>query len=646
MSNSSGKLFEEFAPVSAEEWKEKTIKDIKGADYEKKLVWRPIDGFKVEPIYRQEDLSSLKYLEVLPGEFPYIRGTKTDNEWNIRQDISVQDISQAHAKALNILQRGVTSLGFNIQDATSWEKSDIAKLLHNIQLTAIEVCFVIAKGKTNFLTHFVEYLKEEKYDLNQITGSVNSDYIGNLVLTGAFCFDSQEKCETFTIDLLNVAKEIPCFKTCEVHADYIANAGASITQELAYGLAIGADYLTAATEKGIDAGIFAPRIKFNFAVSSNYFMEIAKFRAAKFLWAKIVSAYKPTCNCDDDCCDNSDSACSCGGSKVCTCAGKINIHAITSTWNKTIYDPYVNMLRTQTEAMSATIGGVDSLTILPFNYIFEESSEFSERIARNQQNIIKEECHFHEVVDPSAGSYYIEELTDKIIEKSWDIFLTIQDKGGFIDAFKAGFIQDEIRKTAEIHNKKIATRRENILGVNQFPNFTERAENFLDESLFKPQSFESPNAIAQPIELYRGAQLFELLRYKTDTYAKNNTRPKVFMIPIGHPVFRTARAQFACNFFACAGFEVMDNKPFSSVEEGVEAAKKAQADIIVVCSSDDEYLQYAVPVCKQLQDKIVVVAGDPASKKDLEAEGIKHFISVKSNVLETLQMYQALVGIK
>ncbi|MDA3883389.1 MAG: methylmalonyl-CoA mutase family protein [Bacteroidales bacterium] len=646
MSNSSGKLFEEFAPVSAEEWKEKTIKDIKGADYEKRLVWRPVDGFRVEPIYRQEDLSSLSYLDVLPGEFPYIRGTKTDNDWYIRQDIRVKDVKQAHAKALNILLRGVTSLGFIIDDTSQWTSSDMSDLLQGIELPAIEICFVIRTGKTNFLSLFVEYVKAKQYDLSEIVGSINADYIGNLTLTGAFCFDSQEKCETFSQDLFTIAEDVPRFKTCEVHADYIASAGASITQELSCGLAIGAEYLSAATAKGIDAGLFAPRIKFNFAVSSNYFMEIAKFRAARFLWAKIVSAFKPTCNCDDDCCDNTDSKCSCGGDKICTCAGKINIHAITSTWNKTIYDPYVNMLRTQTEAMSATIAGVDSLTVLPFNAVFDEPSEFSERIARNQQNIIREECHFHEVVDPSAGSYYIEELTDKIIEKSWEFFLTIQDKGGFIEAFKAGFIQDEITKTAETHNAKIASRRENILGVNQFPNFTERAENSLDESLFKPQSFDSPDAIAKPLALYRGAQTIELLRYKTDTYAKENKRPKVFMIPIGHPVFRTARAQFSCNFFACAGFEVMDNKPFSSAEEGVKAAQAAQADIVVVCSSDDEYMQYAVPVYKQLQDKIVAIAGDPASKSELEAEGIEHFVSVKSNLLETLQMYQGLVGIK
>ena len=647
MSNSSGKLFEEFAPVSYEKWKEKTIADIKGADFDKRMVWKPIDGISVEPLYRLEDLAPLSYLDVLPGQFPYTRGTKkTSNDWYIRQDIEVSNPQQANAKALEILQKGITSLGFKIEDTKNYSAQDVSTLLANIDLTAIETCFVIGCGKTAFLQLFVAYVSAKGYDASKVYGSINSDYIGNFIRKGAFCYDSQEVCENNISELIRISKSLPKFRVCEVHADYVSNAGASITQELACALAIGADYLTIATNKGIDAGSFAPKMKFNFAVTGSYFMEIAKFRAAKMLWAKIVEAYNPTCDCNEFCeCEEELGTCGCCSGKVCQCAGKINIHAITSTWNKTLYDPYVNMLRTQTEAMSATLGGVDSLTVLPFNYVYEDPTDFSERISRNQQSLLKEECHFDKVVDPSAGSYYIEELTDKIAETSWNLFLQIQDKGGFIEAFKAGFIQDFVKATASTHNKNIASRRENVLGVNQFPNFTESIKDEVCECIFKPESQKSDNAIAEPLQMYRGAQAIEALRYKTDQYAKSKGRPKVFMLTIGNLTFRKARAQFACNFFACAGFEVIDNNGFTSIEEGVKAAKDSGSQIIVICSSDEEYAELAVPIFEKLQDKIVVVAGAPSCTEELQAKGVKNFISVKSNVLETLQSYQSLLGI-
>jgi len=651
MSENSGKLFEEFAPVSYEQWKEKTISAIKGADFEKRMVWKPIEGFSVQPVYNPEDIDSLKYLDVLPGQFPYTRGAKKEtNEWLIRQDIVVASPKQANEKALNILMKGITSLGFKIEDTSSWSASDISTLLEGINTTAVELCFVIKKGKTNFLTLFVEYLKGTSVDLSLVNGSINSDYIGNLTLKGAFCYNDQAKCEEFMADTYNIAKELPNFSTCEVHADYLNNAGSTVTQELAFGLAIGVDYLNASIDKDLDLADFAKRIKFNFAVGGSYFMEIAKFRAAKMLWAKIVEAYKPKCDCNSNCCDTEQSnSCSCCSSeeKICKCACKMQIHAITSSWNKSVYDPYVNMLRTQTEAMSASIGGVDSLTVQPFNAIFEEPTAFSERIARNQQILLKEECYFDKVVDPAAGSYYIENLTDKVAEAAWDIFLAIQDKGGYIAAFKEGYIQGLLAETASKRNSLVSSRRHDILGVNQFPNFSEQISAEINEDLFQPVICSSckHEQIAEPVKLYRGSQAFELLRYKTDQYSKSNDRPKAFMLTIGNPVMRSARSQFACNFFACAGIGVIDNIGFKTVSEGVDAAKASGAKIVVICSSDEEYAEVAPEIYEALKDKIVVVAGAPACADELKAKGITNFVNVKSNLLETLQGYQKELGI-
>jgi methylmalonyl-CoA mutase len=295
--------------------------------------------------------------------------------------------------------------------------------------------------------------------------------------------------------------------------------------------------------------------------------------------------------------------------------------------------------------MSATLGGAHSVTVLPFNAIYEETTEFSERIARNQQALLKEESHLDKIADPAAGSYYIETLTESLAEEAWKQFLAVQDKGGFIAAFKEGFIQAEIKAMAASHDKKIAQRRENLLGTNQFPNFTEKIETEFDGSLFEPVDLTDEGAEVETLKPYRGAQPFEALRYTTDVYSKENKRPLAFMLTIGNLTFRKARAQFACNFFAVAGFTVIDNNGFATAEEGVTAAKAAGADIVVICSSDDEYAAIAPVVADKLDEEILVIAGAPACADELKAKGITNFINVKSNILEELKGYQNKLGI-
>jgi len=351
-------------------------------------------------------------------------------------------------------------------------------------------------------------------------------------------------------------------------------------------------------------------------------MEIAKIRAARFLWAKLSEVYLPS---------EIDSTMMC-------------IHAENSNWNKTVYDPYVNMLRTTTEAMSAVLGGIHSLTILPFDKAYQKPTNFSERVARNQQLIIKEEAYFGKVVDPAAGSYYIEMLTQSMIQHAWSLFLKVQDMGGYIESFTKGFIQSEIGNLAQKRESNIATRRDTVLGTNQYPNFNEVADKkaVTMDSVKKPFAQKPTDAVCDPLIQFRGSQAFEELRLKTDLATK---RPKVFMLTLGNLAFRRARAQFSCNFFACAGFEVVDNIGFKSVDEGVRAAMDAKADIVTICSSDEEYDTLAPEAYEKIKGKaIFVVAGEPASKVLLEEKGITNFISVKSNVLETLGEYQRLLS--
>ncbi len=621
MTDKDRKLFTDFEPVSTQEWEAKIQADLKGKDYERTLIWKTYEGINVRPYYRRENLEGLEYLESLPGEFPYVRGNKkTGNDWFIRQDIFVKDFTEANKKALTILGKGVTSIGFIFDCNSKITKADLSVLLKDICLEAIETNFICSCDDCNCAAEFAEYIQENKENTSKIIGSIASDPIGSFILKGKLNQDAFEALK----EKIEKTITLPHFRVITVHGKNFANSGASIVQELAFTLAQGVEYLTKLTDAGLSIDEVAGKVKFNFGIGNNYFMEIAKLRAARLLWAQIVKAYNP----------KSDEA------------AKLISHSEPNTFNKTFYDPYVNMLRTQTEAMSAVLGGADSITVLPFNAIFGDTTEFSERIARNQQILLKEEAHLDKIADPGAGSYYIEHLTTSLAEHAWNLFLQVQDKGGFIQAFKDGFIQNEIKAMAAKRNTNLALRRENLLGVNQFPNFSETAKEEFPEWVFKANDQTEEGAEAETLKPYRAAQPFEALRYKTDRYSRNNKRPVVFMLPMGNLTFRKARAQFSTNFFAVAGFEVVDNNGFNTVEEGLKAARIKSADIVVVCSSDDEYAELAPQVAEQLDKEILVIAGNPECRPELEAKGITNFIHMKSNILEELKAYQSKLNIK
>lgn len=608
----------DFPAISTQEWMDKITADLKGADFSKKLVWRTPEGFNVNPFYRAEDIEGLLTTKSAPGEFPYVRGTKTDNNWKIRQNIDAKCAKAANEKALDILSKGINSLGIKVNKAELSEEY-IATLLNGIDATKVELNFkVCVKEAAKLASLLKAYFASEKYDLSQVYGSICCDPINRMLLKGKKL--SAEEITKILIEVLQESEALVNFPVIGVNAVSFNNAGVYCAQELGYALAWGNQYLELLTEAGVDPMV-AKSIKFAFGVGGNYFMEIAKFRAARLLWAKIVEAYNPSC----------------------LCAAKMKIHAETSTYNKTIYDAHVNMLRTQTEAMSAALGGVDSLTVLPFDATFKASDEFSERIARNQQLLLKEESNFDKVIDPAAGSYYIESLTAMIAEQAWKIFLDIQNAGGMLAAIESGAIFAQVKETADKRKKDVASRKEILLGTNQFPNFSEMAAEKIvnKECACKCGCTVETSGVVLPTE--RAAEEFETLRLATEASAK---RPKAFMLTIGNLAMRLARSQFSCNFFACAGYEVIDNLGFSTVEEGVAAAKAAGADIIVLCSSDDEYAELAIPAFQAVGgEQIFVVAGAPACMEDLQKAGIENFIHVRVNVLETLKGFNNKLGI-
>ncbi len=615
--NKDRKLFTEFAPVTAGQWKQKVVEDLKGADFDKKLLWKPEDGLSFQPFYTADDLEKLYYLNSNPGEFPYTRGTKThNNNWKIIQEIDETDYVSANKTATDAIKRGAEGIIFNASKLNNYDS--FCALLNGIDLNKTFVGFKKAELFSKFIYDYQHYLEKHGYNSNQLNGSFDFDPIGDFAVNGEFYkgegFSMHEADHIVSRTVDNLSK----FKSININGSNFHNAGASAIQELAFSLSCGVQYLDELTKNNIKPEEILEHLQFNFAVGSSYFLEIAKLRAARLLWAKISEMYGYS--------------------------GKPYINIINSNWNKTIYDPYVNLLRSTTEAMSAAIGCCDSMTILPFNACFKENDAFAERIARNQQIILKEESYFGKVIDPSAGSYYIENLTDSVAAHAWALFLNIEEKGGFVKFVESGELKAEIEKTCQQRDMDIASRKTSVLGTNNYPN---SGEMMLDEIAKQNEQFNGKG-----LKLYRGSQAFEDLRLSTERqFKKEGFRPKVLLLTYGNLAMRKARATFSANFLGCAGYEITPEYNFESVEKSISEIEKRNINIIVICSSDEEYSTSAPEIAKAMKEKfdnkIVIIAGSPKELIDmLKSSGVDEFIHIRSNALAVLKGFNAKFGIE
>ena len=599
------KLFDMFSPVSPEEWRAKAEVDLKGADFEKKMVWRTDEGFNVQPLYRGVDIKDFKTIDSLPGEYPYVRGTRTNNDWQARQEIDAADVKEANAKALDVLNKGITSLGFKLHD-----DFNLDVLLDGIYTDIAQVNFAVCPNKVvEFAKVLVAYL-EKKGTADKFVGSIDfNPYKATFKKGKKF-----EGIAEVAAELLKVVAPVKGLRVLSVNSEMLSNAGAYIYQELGYALSWGNEWMAQLTDAGFSADEVASRIKFNMGISTIYFMELAKFRAARMLWAQIVKQYNPQCDC--------------------TC--KMVVHATTSRYSQTMFDSYVNMLRSQTQAMSAALASVDEITVTPFDAPYKKSDEFSERIARNQQLLLKEESHLDKVVDPAGGSYYIEELTMSLAQVAWKLFLETEDKGGFKAAVESYDVTNAVNASANARFDKVAKRREQLLGTNQFPNFTEVSDGKKALTCCCACACEMEDS-APVLNNKRLASQFEDLRQATENAAHT---PVVFMLTIGNLAMRLARAQFSDNFFGCAGYKLIDNNGFNTVEEGVEAAVAANADVVVLCSSDAEYPELIPGAIKALNGRAEFVLAGPETD-EFKAMGVTNFINVRTNVLSTLKAFNA-----
>lgn len=617
------KLFSEFPPVSTQEWKSRLEHDLKGIPYDK-LIWKSIEGIDVHPFYREEDLAGKDYLQSLPGEYPFIRGNKvTSNDWEIRQDIHVSDIRNANTTALDALDRGAGSLGFIIPPSLNFSRKEFTLLLQDIHIDSISLNFIGRAHAPKIIEFLKEQVLKKGIDPSHINGSVDIDPLGYLSVNGKFFSSEKEEFDLCTEMISRATKSLPNLRVIGINTDIFHNAGGSSIQELGLGLAMISDYMDRLSDNGIDPKVIAHSMQLNFAVGSSYFMEIAKLRAARLLFARLVKAW----NVDDE--------------KFM----KIFIHCRTSEWTQTIYESSINILRSTTQAMSAILGGADSVQVIPYDHAYGQPDTFSERIARNIQIILKEEAYFNKVIDPSSGSYYIETLTDSLAEKAWHLFLEIEDQGGYFKTFKNGYIRKLIIEKSKEKDLNLSHRKDIMVGINQFIDQSEKIPDVPDSAAAFAETKQDHQFIAPPLYKYRKSILFEEIRLRTAR--SKSGAPEVFLLPFGKPALRRARAEFSANFFACGGFKIIDHHGFHSIKDGIESLKKTKAHIVVFCSSDEEYMLLTSDDIRELGREIIpVVAGNPKEATDeLRSRGIDHFIHIKSDIVEELKNFQELLGL-
>ncbi|WP_434035464.1 methylmalonyl-CoA mutase subunit beta [Formosa sp. 4Alg 33] len=457
MSNTN--LFEEFNSVSAKAWKQKIQFDLNGADYNKTLIWHSNEDINVKPFYSKDDLKTI------PFNFK-----STSNTFKITQSIYVNSEEKSNNLAQIALQDGAEALAFNI----ATEHCDLSKLLQNIDLHLVPIYFDLQFCSSKFI---------EKLDVmaSEIKASfyVNFDIIGHLTEDGNWY-------NTLNADhraLETVLKNSSHLKSSvSVNLELYQNAGATITQQLAYGLAHANEYLNRFSE------IFKTKITFKVATGSNYFFEIAKLRALRVLWHTLASEYNVNTEC--------------------------HIIASPSKRNKTIYDCKTNMLRTTTESMSAILGGADSVCNMAFDSLFHKHHTAGEQKARQQLVILKKETDYTPINNPVNGSYYIETLTHQLAEKSLALFKDLEGQGGFLKLLKGGSIQKKIKENAQKEQEQFNAGEIALIGTNSNINPESRIKDQLDLYPFVKQN--PRKTLIEPIIPRRLAETIEQHRLKTE----------------------------------------------------------------------------------------------------------------------------------
>jgi methylmalonyl-CoA mutase len=644
------RFFGEFPPEKGKEkWMEEVLKDLKGKTYDK-IWWKTWEGFDLEPYYKGADIENIVISDDCPGEFPYLRSAKpmgSENSWTICQEISDRDPAKAAKSAADALKAGAEGIELklnceltsgkaeckckcdcSVENARGVVINSAADLNGIMKAAEGKACVNIEAGVAS-----KEIFAILEGSIGNLKGSIDNDPLKELALNGEFAKGEEKRYEEFKYIFEN-AKKHPGFKGLVISNGHFHNAGATIVQKIAY-LLSSAVFYKEKFAKDMSFDEFNKNIRLTYTVGQYYLLEIAGIRALRALWSNLAYAY--------------DKA---------TDVSPADIHAVTGLFNKTVYDPYVNMLRTTTEAMSAVAGGCSSLTVLPYNVCTGEADAFGMRIARNTQLVLKEESRFDKFIDPAKGSYYIEKATDEIAKAAWKLFAEIEAKGGMLEALKTGEIQSGLSEMKKKRLSNFSQRRDSLVGTNLVPNYEEvsvcaDAGNKIEQKLdiFNSVLYKSEGLKIEKVRTFRLSEEFEKLRKITENHNKKTEKKlSVFLAPVGNLTMRKARASFSMGFLGAGGFGIIDNNGFKTADEAVKEALASKAQIVVICSSDEEYPTVAPQIASGIkaadQKIIVVLAGYPKEIiGDLKNAGVDEFIHLKADSVEIIKSIHKKLGV-
>lgn len=644
-------LFSEFEPISRRKWEEQIKKDLNGDNYKETLKWDTLEGIELLPFYHEDDVDKL----ALPAH-DLLSGLHR-HSWRRCEPITGSTAAEANRQIKEGVKGGADAvqircdirysdgaLGGNMIGTQIQSQNDFSRLFDGIDLSDLKLIFNSGMNTPAVLA----MLKNE--DRKNRSASFLFDPF-------TYCaFHGREPLPENKLNQIigHLATENE-FKSLAADGLFYHHSGATIIQELGIALSIASEYLARSSKES--AQQTAESIFFRLSTGALYFPEMAKFRAASLLWSNLLDAY--------------------GVDPLIP----IQIHAETSSQNKTVTDPYNNMLRATTEAMSAVLGGVDSLLIRPFDNTYANSGPFSKRIARNVHHILKEESYLAKVADPSAGSYYIEVLTDRISKKSWEFFQLIEKQGGFLKALKGRIIQSEIGESKKRKLEAYASRKRILVGTNHYPNSEEvlpdrvisteytdalrtagnnPAINFgrlipsLSEALKNKATvgdifsayLDPQKVLYTSLEPFRPGQIFESIRRKTDEYSNSTgARPVTQLVPVGDLKWRNLRSTFAQNLLGCAGFEVRNPLGYETIEDAMEEHAGQTAEVYVLCSSDEEYPGLVEKFCSAFSERgLLILAGRPGDAEQSYRDfGVDLFIYSGIDIPDTLRTIQKLI---
>ena len=702
--------FDEFEPPSYEQWKEAAVAALKGAPFEKKMYTKTYEGITLEPIYTLEDAKLDGPQAQPPGCAPYVRGIHAagylEQPWKVSQYVNAVLPEDANRILKEELGRGNETVHLSLNQATLCCQEQLdgenragvhLATMHdlNTALEGIDLCkyplqLYCGPSAVPMLGMLLARAKKngETERLSQYSGYIGADPLGFLAQNGTLPCPLDFLYDEMALVIQWSKEHLPGCRTILIRSDCYHNGGANDVQEVAYCISTAIQYINAMQLRGLEINDIARQIAFSFSLGANFFMEIAKLRAVRKIWAEVIASY--------------------GGDEE---AQKICVLARTSAFTTTVLDPYVNVLRASTQTFSGVVGGIQGLSVTPFDEAVRESNVQSRRIARNIQLMFQSEFNMLQPVDPAGGSWYVESLTEQLGQAIWAQVQQTEAEGGILEQLRSGAVQDAVGKILRERYQKLATRADRAVGCNMYANMLEtpldkdersaeelvklRAqtmdEYFADTDTLpclawlekvpacisgEPEDFISAVTEAflggatlrqvrealndgfdfeetlTPIKQARWTEPFETLRRKTEQYEQETGKAvEIFLANMGPVTQHKARADFITGFMEVGHFKVLGNNGFPTVEEAAQAAIDSAAQIIVICSSDPTYPELVPPLARLIKQgkpqATVYLAGAPAPEwKDAYLEaGVDDFLHVKSNCLAVLTSIQQKEGI-